>query len=527
MEDIIASGTKQVIRIGAQSKSTVLETHNLRQVALERQDTKTERQQAWGLRKGVEEAAMEVVEVLTELKQASSTPSILAYLEDENPDHRQQLSTVEDSDEFQTVRYKHTDPVQQWLNEAATSQGPQDESRSLLTLEGVPLSHMNRKERNELFSSWVSTIRGSLIDQFKVAMDCYITRKGLLTKCSQELDLRCLEAAHVIGVTTSGLARNVDLLRRVQPKVLVCEEAGEILEAHTLTALLPSIEHAIFIGDHEQLRPQVQNYDLSSENPRGEKYSLNVSTFERLIKGTGVPHETLQTQRRMDPSISQLIRETLYPDLIDHESVLEYPPVNGMRKRLYWLDHREEEARSDPSNVLEMSHSNDFEVRLVAAIVRHLIRQGVYTSQDIVILTPYVRQLQKIRNMLATSFEIVIDEKDQVELDKQELSNTNLSKPGQTHRAMLSQRLRIATVDNFQGEEATIIVVSLVRSNQANNCGFLRTTNRINVLLRLVVHASHAGRLLLLTSVWIAGPGTECISSEIPLHQAMSRCGQK
>lgn len=494
MEDIIASGTKQVIRIGARSKSTVLESHNLRRVALERKDTKTERQQSWALRKSVEEAAKEVVAVLAELKQASSTSSILAHLEVVNPTHHQQLSTVEGPDGFQIVRYKNYDPIKQWLNEKSTPQWPLDESRSLSTLEEVPIFHMSRKERNELFISWVTIIRENLIDQFKAALDDYIKTKALLTKCTQELDLRCLEAAHVIGVTTSGLARNVDLLRRVQPKVLLCEEAGEILEAHTLTALLPSIEHAILIGDHEQLRPQVQNYDLSSENPRGEKYSLNVSTFERMINGTSLPRKTLQTQRRMDPSISQLIRGTLYPDLTDHESVLEYPPVSGMRQRLYWLDHRQEETRSDPSNTLEMSHSNDFEVGLVAAIVTHLIRQGTYTSQDIVILTPYVRQLQKIRNVLATSFEIVVDEKDQAELDRQAPSNIDSLGSGRTHRAMLSQKLRIATVDNFQGEEATIIVVSLVRSNRANNCGFLRTTNRINVLLRLAMHSTHTRR---------------------------------
>lgn len=438
-----------------------------------------------GIRKCVEEAGNEVVELLNMLKQAGSSSSILEYLEDANPDHHQDLSVPEDSDGFQTVRHKKTDPIKQWLNEEST-QWPRDNARSLSTLENVSLFQMSKEERNNLFCSWVSTIREDFIDQFKTAIDHYLSMKAQLNRCTQELDLRCLEAAHVIGVTTSGLARNADLLRRVQPKVLLCEEAGEILEAHTLTALRPSIEHAILIGDHEQLRPQVQNYDLSSENPHGERYSLNVSTFERLITspGTSVPYETLQTQRRMDPSISQLVRGTLYADLMDHESVLNFPPVSGMRNRLYWLDHREEEAGSDPFHALELSHSNNFEVNLVAAIVTHLVRQGTYTSHDIVVLTPYVRQLQKIRNSLATSFEIVVDEKDQLELDKQSLSNPSSF---QTHRAMLNQKLRIATVDNFQGEEATIVIVSLVRSNRANNCGFLRTTNRINVLLRLVI----------------------------------------
>lgn len=64
---------------------------------------------------------------------------------------------------------------------------------------------------------------------------------------------------------------------------MVCEEAGEVLEANLLTALLPSLEHAILIGDHQQLKPQITNYELSSKNPRGIQYSLNVSLFERLL----------------------------------------------------------------------------------------------------------------------------------------------------------------------------------------------------------------------------------------------------
>ncbi|KAK3612936.1 hypothetical protein LTR56_028161, partial [Elasticomyces elasticus] len=55
----------------------------------------------------------------------------------------------------------------------------------------------------------------------------------------------------------------------------------------------------------------------------------------------------------------------------------------------------------------------------------------------------------------------------------------------------LSELLRIATVDNFQGEEAKITIVSLVRSNKARKVGFLKTTNRINVLLSRAQHGMY------------------------------------
>ena len=85
-------------------------------------------------------------------------------------------------------------------------------------------------------------------------------------------------------MTTSGLAKNINLLRRLPSKVLVCEEAGEVLEAHILTALLPSIEHAILIGDHEQLRPQIQNYKVSDHARDRMLKCATRSIFNKLTR---------------------------------------------------------------------------------------------------------------------------------------------------------------------------------------------------------------------------------------------------
>ncbi|KAH6653536.1 AAA domain-containing protein, partial [Truncatella angustata] len=64
---------------------------------------------------------------------------------------------------------------------------------------------------------------------------------------------------------------------------------------------------------------------------------------------------------------------------------------------------------------------------------------------------------------------------------------------GQLHqlRRLMQSIIRLATVDNFQGEEAKVVVVSLVRSNQQNKCGFLSTPNRINVLLSRAQHGMY------------------------------------
>ena len=58
-------------------------------------------------------------------------------------------------------------------------------------------------------------------------------------------------------MTMTACAMNSSLLHKLDLQVVICEEAGEVMEAQTLCTLFPSIQHAIFIGDPLQLR-----YDL-------------------------------------------------------------------------------------------------------------------------------------------------------------------------------------------------------------------------------------------------------------------------
>src|SRR3954452_3711649 len=51
--------------------------------------------------------------------------------------------------------------------------------------------------------------------------------------------------------------------------------------------------------------------------------------------------------------------------------------------------------------------------------------------------------------------------------------------------------LRTQTDHSCRGEEAKVVVISLVRCNQQRKCGFLRTSNRINVLLSRAQHGMY------------------------------------
>lgn len=100
---------------------------------------------------------------------------------------------------------------------------------------------------------------------------------------------------------------------------MMCKKTDEILKTHMLTALLSLIEHVILIKDHEQLRSQINNYELQHDHFRDEKFSLNISLFERLVKSqldySKISFNSLKMQCRMHSLIAELVKITLYFEL--------------------------------------------------------------------------------------------------------------------------------------------------------------------------------------------------------------------
>jgi hypothetical protein len=414
LEHLIDAGVEQVIRIGSRSKSERLSAVNLRTVAQKEPWTKLEGRERWAHKQDIENFRGLVQEGLQELENFSET-SVLTFLKDKHQSYYDQLVGPDiDEDGFQLVQNKRA-PVGlgAWLQGTPRFSSMPDGDRA------HDIFSFSVAKRQRLYSEWSEEILDPIRRSLLANLKAYEDAKAGINQIRAEVDHRVLMGANVIGVTTSGLARNLDLLRRLNSKVLLVEEAGEVLEAHLLTAMLPSIEHAILIGDHQQLRPKAQNYELSCENARSE-VKMDISLFERLVnpnenENRAVQFVTLEVQRRMHPSISTLIRSTLYPELQDSPEVVKYPEVSGMRRRLFWLDHREaEDSEKDRSD--STSHTNRYEVDMVFALVRHLVRQGVYRSSDIAVLTPYLGQLRKLRRALSSFAEIIINDRDIDEL---------------------------------------------------------------------------------------------------------------
>ncbi|KAF8936307.1 hypothetical protein BGZ58_004342 [Dissophora ornata] len=374
--------------------------------------------------------------------------------------------------------------------------------RPLLLLNGN-VWEMSIQERGRLLESWKPEIQTFMMDKMELLLNKMESFTQAKNAAFDESRRSILRSSLVIGMTTSGAAKLQTMISAVAPKIIICEEAGEVLESHILSALSESTQHLILIGDHQQLRPQIETYTLSSDSTVGKNHNLDQSLFERLVTAESMPLSHLTIQRRMRPEISSLIRSTLYPNLEDGERVRQYPPVGGMGANLYFMNHAHPEDSKDQYGV--QSFANTFEVKMVEALARYLIKNGYDKPGDIAVLTPYLGQLSKLRDCLRNSFILVVDERDQEQLDLKEEEKEQdgmISKVNEqvgVKKLDLQNHLTLRTIDNYQGEEAKIVIISLVRSDvksdgslsASSTIGFLKSPNRTNVLLSRAQHGMY------------------------------------
>jgi len=152
---------------------------------------------------------------------------------------------------------------------------------------------------------------------------------------------------------------------------------------------------------------------------KGDGYDLNRSLFERLIL-KDYPHQSLSQQHRMRPEISSLIRSLTYPELVDAPSTQNRPNILGVQDNIVFIHHENPEDidkrladRND--NASTSSKQNTFEVNMILKIVRYLAQQG-YGTDQLVILTPYLGQLHKLRDVLKNITDPILNDLDSHEL---------------------------------------------------------------------------------------------------------------
>ncbi|CAG8959271.1 hypothetical protein HYFRA_00012629 [Hymenoscyphus fraxineus] len=338
-----------------------------------------------------------------------------------------------------------------------------------------PIWNMDLETRRSTVEIWRNAILEDIVREIQQAGKDFNDEQIALDKVFAQRDASIIKSKRIIACTTNGAAKYSQDIQSASPGIVLVEEAGEILEAHILTAMGKSTEQLIMIGDHKQLRPKC-SYPLSVE--QGDGFDLNRSLFERLVL-KGFPHVTLTEQHRMRPEISSMVRHLTYPDLTDATSTQNRDDIRGLQDNLVFINHTSPELVMTRGRELRdgntASKQNLFEAQMMLKCVRYLAQQG-YGSDKLVVLTPYGGQLKLLREELSKENDPVLNDMDKFDLIRAGLLTDLGSKTS-------GPRLRISTIDNYQGEESDIVLISMTRSNNSHDIGFMSALERVNVLL--------------------------------------------
>lgn len=253
-----------------------------------------------------------------------------------------------------------------------------------------------------------------------------------------------LERADVVCATTT---LDEELLAGHEFDLTIIDEACQCTEPACWVPIIRS-QKLVLAGDHCQLPPTVISREAANQG-------FETSLLERLVDHYGsMITRRLDVQYRMHRQIMEFSSQTFYDGILSaHESVaghllhelpgFELDPISEEPITFY------DSAGADWDEELEPdgeSRLNPSEGRLVLKKAKELQSAGLAPSQ-IAIIAPYAAQVRWLR---------------------QHASNPDLE---------------IDTVDGFQGREKEAVVISLVRSNERGEIGFLGDTRRMNVAL--------------------------------------------
>lgn len=273
---------------------------------------------------------------------------------------------------------------------------------------------------------------------------------------------------HIVATTTNS----ADRLEIKQFDLIVVDEATQASIPATAVPFKFGSK-LVLAGDHKQLPPY-----HSGENASDEVFYP--SLFEHLLDRFGDDAKTtLRRQYRMHESIANFSNKEFYDGLLLHGEDNKSATLSGLQP-LVGININNPE--SDRGN----SRSNSHEAEVVAAQVQKSLNAGVDAS-DIGVITPYTGQKGLVESKLLSEFD--------------------------TNKA---EKIKVQTIDSFQGGQREVIIVSFTVSNDRNNSGFLAFPNegprRLNVAL------TRAKKRLVLIGNW------ETLSSFASHRDASTSC---
>ena len=268
--------------------------------------------------------------------------------------------------------------------------------------------------------------------------------RGQIKSLEKSIVSNVIQSANVICTTTTI---DDDLIGQDSFDMVVVDEACQATIPGTWQAILRA-EKLVFAGDHQQLPPTVLSKEAISKG-------MQCSILESLIKREGNKiYRRLTVQYRMHHQImdfpsgyfydSELIADSSVSHhlLTDNPQAAASPLTN---EPLLFIDTAGADFNEEKEEEGE-SKFNAKEANLVVQLIEQLTGVGIVGDQ-IAVIAPYSAQVRYLRDKLG------------------------------------NRDIEVDTVDGFQGREKDVVVLTMVRSNQEQEIGFLSDLRRTNVAM--------------------------------------------
>lgn len=283
--------------------------------------------------------------------------------------------------------------------------------------------------------------------------DSWHQKMDRLKSRATELELRIRSSlfgeARVIASTLTGAANRV--LEGEKYSTLFIDEAAQALEAACWIAIRKA-GRVVLAGDHCQLPPTVKSI-------MALKGGLGKTLMERIVENKPETVTLLKMQYRMNEQIMKFSSEWFYHGMVESAPTVSHRGILDYDTPMMWIDTAECDGKEEfvGENFGRINRAEaELTLQTLQQYLEKIGKQRILEeSIDVGIISPYRAQVQLLRK---------------------ELRKREFFRP---YRHLLT----VNTVDGFQGQERDIILISLVRSNDGGDIGFLRDLRRMNVAI--------------------------------------------
>jgi len=252
--------------------------------------------------------------------------------------------------------------------------------------------------------------------------------------------------ARVVACTLVGSASKLLVGQRYS--TLFIDEAAQALEPACWIAIRRA-SRVVLAGDHQQLPPTIKCYEALRQG-------LGKTLMERIVENQPDSVRLLRVQYRMNDAIMQFSSDWFYGGRLQSDPSVRHRSILDFDTPITWIDN------DAPEEYIGENHGriNKAEALLLIDTLKQYVNKiGLHRfldeRLDVGIISPYRVQTQYIRSLIKKEAEL---------------------KP-------LRRSITVNTVDGFQGQERDIIIISLVRSNEQGQIGFLGDLRRMNVAM--------------------------------------------